>query len=382
MAYFTNSAFNRVNLHTTLQALAAGIGGIFVFVYMVRAGVPAPWVLATVSGMTAGRFVMRPAVLLVARSLGVRNCLVLGVFGEALVYPLLPSIHGLGWPLGGVILFSALGSVFYWTSLHATVAAVGDDDHRGKQVALMSTITAVVGTAAPLLGGWALANHGPTVAFWLAALVQASAALPLFGLPSPPVEASAPGVWRAALPAVLLQLSDGWFAGGFYYAWQIGLFQALNEKYVGYGGAMAFAALAGSTASLLIGSRIDVGRGRRWVWIAYGVCALASVAKAAALVNPIAAFLANTLNTLAPLVLTPVMMAPIYTMSKASPCPLRFHMATEGGWDVGCCAVCLLSAGLTGTGQPIAWSVLTALVAVFVGARWLLRQYNTRPEIV
>jgi MFS transporter, DHA1 family, inner membrane transport protein len=381
MAYFTNSAFNRVNLHSTLQALAAGLGGIFVFVFMLKAGVPTAWVLTAVSGMTAGRFFMRPAVLVLAKRFGVRNCLVLGVFGEALVYPLLPTVHGLGWPLAGVILFSALGSVFYWTSLHATIAAVGDDDHRGKQVALMSTISTLVGAAAPLLGGWALATRGPIFTFWLAALVQAAAALPLFGLPSPPVIAAAPGVWRAARPAVLLQASDGWFSGGFYYAWQIGLFQVLNEKYLGYGGAMAIAALAGSAASLLIGGRIDIGRGRRWVWIAYGICAIAILAKAVALLNPIAAVLANTLSTLAPLILSPVMMAPIYTAAKASACPLRFHMATEGGWDIGCCTACLVAAALAGLGLPMALSVLTALAAVFAGARWLLRQYNTPREI-
>jgi len=43
MSFFGNDAINRVNLHTTVVALAQGAGGVFVFVYLLKAGVPIRW---------------------------------------------------------------------------------------------------------------------------------------------------------------------------------------------------------------------------------------------------------------------------------------------------------------------------------------------------
>ena len=134
MSFFGNGAINRVNLHATLQALAQGMGGVFVFVYLLKAGVAAPLVLIAVAAMTAGRFILRPAVLMVARRRGLRTTLVLGTALEAAIFPLLTAVHGFGAILVLAIAVGALGSVFYWTSLHAYFASLGDAEHRGRQV--------------------------------------------------------------------------------------------------------------------------------------------------------------------------------------------------------------------------------------------------------
>jgi len=43
MAFLRNRSINWINLHSGIQALAQGIGGVFVLVYLLRAGVSAPW---------------------------------------------------------------------------------------------------------------------------------------------------------------------------------------------------------------------------------------------------------------------------------------------------------------------------------------------------
>jgi MFS transporter, DHA1 family, inner membrane transport protein len=63
MAFFRNDAVNRVNLHSGIQALAEGAGGIFFLVYMLKAGVSIPVALTAQAAIFAGRFVMRPAIL-------------------------------------------------------------------------------------------------------------------------------------------------------------------------------------------------------------------------------------------------------------------------------------------------------------------------------
>lgn len=376
MSFLGNNAINRVNLHTTIQALAQGAGGVFVFVYLLKAGVPTPLVLRTVAAMTFGRFVLRPTVLVVARRHGLRATLVLGTVMEAAIFPLLPFVHGPGPMLLVVIAVSAFGSVFYWTSLHAYTALLGDAEHRGAQIGVGAAAAAMTNIVAPWAGGWALAALGPAPTFGLVALVQVLAIIPLLGAPSPRIAETATGDWRAARLAVVLQASDGWFGAGFYYVWQIALFVTLGEHFASYGGAMALAGFAGAAASLVVGRFIDLGHARVWVFVAYGACAFDVVLKAASLHSPALAVLANALATVAALLLEPVMMARVYNMAKASPCPLRFHMATEGGWDVGCCAACLTAAALAAAHVSLAVAILLALAGGALGLRLLLHSYG------
>jgi predicted MFS family arabinose efflux permease len=377
VSFFGNDAINRVNLHSAIQALAQGAGGVFVFVYLLRAGVPAALVLCTVAGMTAGRFAFRPAVLVVARRLGIRGTLIIGTLLEGAVFLFLPFIHGPDGLLLVVIAVSAFGSVFYWTSLHAYTAELGDAEHRGRQVSVGAAAAATVNILAPWAGGLALANLGPFATFGVVAIVQGLAITPLIGAPNPRVaEVAPPGWWRAARLAVVLQTADGWFGAGYEFAWQIALFVTLGEHFASFGGAMALAGLVGAAASLIVGRLVDLGHARLWVVIGYAACALVIVLKAASLGTPALAIAANALAAPAGLLLQPVMMTRVYNLAKASPCPLRFMMATEGGWDVGCCTGALVGAALTATGVPLSASILLALGGVVVGGRLLLKSYG------
>jgi hypothetical protein len=376
VSYLGNDAINRVNLHSAIQALAQGAGGVFVFVYLLRAGVPAALVLCTVAGMTAGRFTFRPVVLVVARRLGVRATLIIGTLLEAAIFPMLPFVHGPGGMLLLIIAVSALGSVFYWTSLHAYTAELGDEEHRGRQVSVGAAAAAAINILAPAAGGLALVAFGPAATFGLVAVTQASAITPLLGAPNPTVAETARLDWRAARATVLLQAADGWFGAGYEFAWQIALFVTLGEGFAGFGGAMALAGLVGAVASLTVGRLIDLGHARLWTIIAYAACAGAVALKAASLGAPALAVTANASATIATMLLTPVMMTRVYNAAKASPCPLRFMMATEGGWDVGCCSGALVGAALTAAGVPLSASILLALGGVAIGGPLLLRSYG------
>lgn len=115
MSFFSNAAVNRLNLHSGIQTLAQEAGGIFILVFLLKAGVPAPLVLCSMAAMTAGRFVLRPLVLPIARRLGLRTTLVLGTLLEAAVFPILPFVKGVDGAFLAMVLVSPLGSVLYWT---------------------------------------------------------------------------------------------------------------------------------------------------------------------------------------------------------------------------------------------------------------------------
>jgi hypothetical protein len=376
MRLFRNAAVNRVMLHTAIAALAQQSGGVFVFVFLLKAGVPAPLVLCVIAAMVGGRFLMRPAVLPLARRLGLRRTLMLGTAMEAAIYPMLPFVHGPGPLLWGVIVISAAGSVVYWTCYHAYFAVVGDAEHRGGQVGLREAMTGLIGVAAPVLAGWMLATTGPQATFGVVALVQLAAALPFIGARDVAVAHEVPGGYRAALEGAALMGADGWFASAFYHVWQIALFVSLGEGYVNFGGAMALAGLAGAVGSLTIGRMIDLGRGRASVLLAYGCGAGVVALKAVSIGHPALAVASGAFGATAAALLIPALMTRVYNLAMAAPCPLRFNIATEAGWDIGCGLGCLSAAGLLALGAGWGPVLMLGLVGAFAAAGLLLRSYR------
>jgi DHA1 family inner membrane transport protein len=60
------------------------------------------------------------------------------------------------------------------------------------------------------------------------------------------------------------------------------------------------------------------------------------------------------------------MMTVVYTMAKGAPCTLRFHVATEAGWDMGGATGLVTAALLAWSGAPL-WAIL--LLGV-LGVAW------------
>jgi hypothetical protein len=374
MAFFRNDTVNLLNLHYGIHALALAGGGAFYFAFMLEAGVPASAVLGALALILAGRFVIRPLLLVPARRFGLKPLVIAGTVLSSLQYPLLAEVHGVGWPLLLLCAVSSVGDTVYWTSYHAYFAALGDAEHRGQQIGAREAIAAVVGIIAPLVTGWALVQLGPQIAFDATALVLLLAALPLLGTPNVRVAAAVPGTLREALPGVLMFLADGWIGVGYYFVWQMALFLSLGESFTAYGGAMALAALVGAASGLLLGRLIDLGHGRRAVWIACASLAAVTILRAAAYGNPLLAVAANALGALVPALYIPTLMTAIYNLAKSSRCVLRFHIATEGGWDAGGTSASLLAAGLLWAGAPLSLAILLALVGT-AAALVLLRRY-------
>jgi hypothetical protein len=143
---------------------------------------------------------------------------------------------------------------------------------------------------------------------------------------------------------------------------------------------MALAALVGAGAGLMLGRQIDAGRGQRAVVIAWVVAAGVVIMRATSLDSPEFAVAANAFGALVFCLLVPAQMTPVYNMAKASPCPLRFHIATEGGWDIGCFSASLTAAVLASAGVSLAVAILLALPAVTVVAV-LLHGYYARNSV-
>jgi DHA1 family inner membrane transport protein len=376
MAFLRNGSVNLLNLHYAIHSLALSGGGAFFAAYLLHAGMPAPAVLAALALILGGRFVIRPLVLPPARRWGLKPLVIAGTLLSGLQYPLLAEVHGVGWELFALCAIASVADTVYWTSYHAYFASLGDAQHRGHQLGAREAIAAIVGIIGPLLAGWALTNFGPRVAFDATALVVVSAALPIFGIRNVAVAKTAPGALRAAIPSVLMFAADGWTAAGYYFIWQIALFLSLGESFTAFGGAMALAALVGAVCGLFLGRFIDAGHGGRAVWLAGGSLAIVIGLRAASYGQPALAVAANAAGAVVAAIYIPTLMTAVYNEAKRAPCALRFHIATEGGWDAGSASGCLIAAALLWTGASIALAIPLALFGTAAVSVLLRRYYS------
>jgi MFS family permease len=207
-------------------------------------------------------------------------------------------------------------------------------------------------------------------------VIVATSGLPLLWTPKMPIAATQAGAFRAALPGVLFFLGDGFFAAGYVFVWQVALFLSLKQNVMAFGGALAIAAVVGAVGGLLLGRFIDSGNGRRAVFVSFGVLALIVALRAASIHDAALAVFANALGALGSCLYVPTLMTAVYTLAKRAPCTLRFHVATEAGWDTGGAAGLLAAAALIHFGAPIRTAILLSLIGVATGTILLVRYYR------
>jgi hypothetical protein len=380
MAFFRNRIVNLLNIHYGIFALVMSGGGAFYAVFLLKAGVPVRGVFLALAAINLGRFAIRPMVPALAARFGLKPLLIAGTLVGASQYFFLARVDGVGPWLFALIVVSSIGDTLYWTTYHAYFASLGDDEHRGHQVSAREALAQVAGIIGPLVTGWALTVYGPKLAFGITSVLMLAAALPFLGTPNVKVAKSAPGAWRAARPGVLLFMADGWISAGFFWAWQITLFITLGRSFSAYGGAMALAAVVGAASGMVLGRLIDAGHGRRAVYLAMAVFTLTIAFRLASQGHPALAVAANACGAFVACLYMPTMMTPVYNLAKAAPCTLRFHVATEGGWDVGASSACLLASGLMSLGAPLSVAMALSFLGIGASTILLLHYYAGQPD--
>src|SRR6186997_523387 len=181
MSFLRNRAVNLLNLHYGISAFAMNGGGVFIAVFLLRAGVAIPTILGAQALIVAMRFVIRPTVPALAKRFGLKPLTIAGTLISALQYPVLAEVSGVGPALLMFCIVGGIGDTLYWTCYHAYFASLGDLHHRGHQIGAREALASIAGITGPLVTGWALVSFGPRAAFGITACVQILSALPLFG---------------------------------------------------------------------------------------------------------------------------------------------------------------------------------------------------------
>lgn len=370
----------RLYLHSGLQSFVEAGGGIFIAGFLVSRGFSFPVALASFALIVLSRLALRGLVLPLALRAGLRSVLLTGIAVRAASFAMLPFIHEVGPLLALFLAVSGLGSVLYWTAWHAFLPALTETGRGGQQVSVQQATSALVGIAAPAMGGLLIAHGGPDLAFAMIALLQLASALPLLGAPNPAIDPSAVLEPGAASYARRLYFNEGFHSGCAVVIWNLALFATLGEHFDQFGAAMAAAGVAAAAGSLVVGRLIDGGRPRHSLVIAYGAAALALAAKGTALGHPLLAVAATALGALVVPMTSTAMLAPLYAMARQGPCLLRFSMASEGGWDLGCASASLIAAALLALGAGFRLPILIGLAAIAAMAWMLSRWYAQQPQ--
>jgi len=100
------------------------------------------------------------------------------------------------------------------------------------------------------------------------------------------------------------------------------------------------------------------------------------VVRAASIGDPLLAVLAGASSSIAMAMMSPTIGGAVLPIAKRAPCTFRFHMATEGAWDLGCCAACVVGAALAWSGVDLVWTTLLALPAAWAAVHILQRIYT------
>lgn len=377
MAFFSNPAINRLAVHSTLHQFAWALSGGFFATFLLRSGLAPAGVLATIAAVLALRFALRPLVLAAASVIGIRHTLMLGGVLYAGQILALAAVGGPGWALFVYILVSAVGDVFYWTCYHALFAALGDREKRGAQLGARGLFATLAGAIGPGVGGLLLAHCSAWIAFGAGAAIELAAVLPLLTIAEPPIGTGrSRDAFRAARNGVILFSTDGFITCASVLTWDMVSFFAFDQRFDVLGGVLSAASLAGAVGGMAFGRLIDAGNAGRAVEVNACVLAALIVLKAACAGAPVmivaATIVANALGGL----YLPTLMTVVYNEGKASPCPLRFHFAAEGGWDAGGICACLIGAAAWQAGLSPSITLLIALVGIAVQARLLRARYD------
>jgi DHA1 family inner membrane transport protein len=371
-----NSDIQRLSLHIAILSFASALSSVFSVVFLVRVGLTPAQIFLAAAAMVAGRFVLRPVVLVWAPVMGLRRALIVGVVLSAVSCPMLAPVNGVGFALAAYLAVCALSQAFYWTCFHAFFSALSDADRRGSQVGLCQALGALGGLFGPAIGGVLLTQLGPWADFGVGFVIMLVSVLPILRVAEPHLVRARPaGAYAAAKNGAMIYFADGWMQVGLSTAWSIVMFQALGGRYDSFGGTLSLAGLAGAAGGMVLGRFIDKGHARRALWLNAVILAICILLRSATFGHVGAVIAVAVGTTLFSGLYVPSWLTAVYNEAKISPCVLRYQFAAESGWDMGGVLAGGIAAAMCYWGLPVDAVILLALPMVPVQALLLERSY-------
>lgn len=174
---------NELYITLSLRALALGVGGIFVPLFLYDIG----YTLSMIAGFYIFTMVIRVPMELVAAklitSLGAKHTLTISYSSLFLHFLTLYSLQFFPWlwPLAGAFLAGEMA--FFWMSYHLQASSVRTRKKASSQISMTIVLSRMFMALGPLIGGVVAVSYGVEYTLLLAALLLVTASYPLFKTP-------------------------------------------------------------------------------------------------------------------------------------------------------------------------------------------------------
>jgi hypothetical protein len=261
--FFTNKAVNRIYVHTTLFNFAERIGWIFGPIFLIKSGYSVSHVLTLWATLFMIRLPARYIFLKILPWLGLVRAAVMGLGFYVVALCMLPNLRDDPIWFAPFFLFYSLGMTFYWTAYHTIFGMVGDKADRGKQVAMLATLSLLLMAFEPYASALLIHFVSYDALFLVSAVLMALAAIPLMEMKvaTPVFEKTYSLELRQACKWV------SWYHAfcsfkeyGHPFLWRLIVFFMLSDI-LKFGFAMTAGLLLLAGIQLFIGDAVDKGRG-------------------------------------------------------------------------------------------------------------------------
>lgn len=128
---------------------------------------------------------LHPTGAILMSRIGLRKSMLIGsvaYIGFFISFLFLQSVNPIA-ILALATFFLTLWRIFYWVPYHTEFAKLTDKSTRGRVLAIVSSIAAVIGMFVPIFSGIIITSFGYPILFFLAAIVVSVSILPIFRLP-------------------------------------------------------------------------------------------------------------------------------------------------------------------------------------------------------
>jgi hypothetical protein len=276
--------------------------------------------------------------------------------------------------------FMGLSGTLYELSYYLEFSKVKSVSHAGKEIGFMNILEKITIGLSPVIGGFVALLFGPQVIMWLAGVLFALAALPLFKITDRPEKYQQITLkafpWRVALPSMIARSAVGFDVVASSLIW--GLFVAIiifplagDSIYLIIGALSSVTIIAAIIASITFGKIIDRNQGGNL--LKAGVIANSIVHMLRAFVStPVGIIGVNITNELAGTAQNMAFLRGMFDTADLSGHRMMYLVAMEIMGSIGAmiaCIVMVICASLIGgVGGFQIFFVITAFVILLIGS--------------
>lgn len=373
-----NRNITLLNIHAALQRYSNKTLDVFGGVYFLSNGVPFPVVMLMWAASFLLRFLLRPLSVWLSGKIGLKWALIIGTLASSGLFLIFTQINGVNGWLAIFAVYLAFYDILYWLPYHAYYAASGEEDKRGRHVALGVSFVSIVQIIMPLGGALLATKFGFNYLYVSAMICMILSVIPVLFAHDIPLGKSMRlrQAWRETdRRGFIMAVGNGIISNAHDFLWTIVLF-GLVSSLVNFGALLTIELLFTSIISLIIGRSIDNGKARWAARTGLVIIALVIVARSFWVTTTGQVIISNFVAALGGALLHMVYAVKLYNFAQKTENGLWFHFFAEAGWDIGSTIAVLLAAALYLAGVPVQYMMLFGIAGLLI-IDWVLVK-NTR----